>query len=95
MRYLWVCDKGKQALRQRGYQVENDRGGGPEHEYWKHRVAEHFRKEGYQIELEVRLASSHIADGVAKKNEERIIFEVETGNSNEEMNARRISFRMG
>jgi len=35
-----------------GYKITRRREGGPEHEYWKYRIAEYLRQKGYKIEIE-------------------------------------------
>lgn len=51
------------------------------HEYWKRFYAERFREHGYQVELEVPRISGQV-DVVAKKNDQKIAVEIETGKSN-------------
>lgn len=89
VRYIWLSDHGKAALRQKGHTVNDAKAGGPEHEYWKQKVAEHFRSQGYQVELEKPLASGHVVDAVATKGDERILVEVETGKSDALANVQR------
>ena len=51
------------------------------HEYWKRFYAQRFREQGYQVELEVPRISGRV-DVVARKEDERIAIEIETGKSN-------------
>ena len=50
------------------------------HEYWKQYYAQRFGEQGYQVELEVPRISGRI-DVVARKDNEKIAIEVETGKS--------------
>jgi hypothetical protein len=60
---------------------ETDRFGGPEHRYWKHRLAEHLKTCGYMVEEEVPIGGGKAVDLVAGRDGERIAFEIETGKS--------------
>ncbi len=60
---------------------DTDRLGGPEHRYWKHRVAEHLASCGYTVEQEVPIGGGKTVDLVAARDGERIAFEIETGKS--------------
>jgi Holliday junction resolvase-like predicted endonuclease len=72
---------GEKALREMGYKIEKKREGGPEHEYWKHRIAKHLKKKGYEIEIESPIGEGKTVDIVAYKGEEKIAVEIETGKS--------------
>ena len=58
-----------------------DRFGGPEHRYWKHRLAEHLRGRGCAVEQEVPIGRGKTIDLVATRDGARIAFEIETGKS--------------
>jgi hypothetical protein len=60
---------------------ETDRFGGPEHRYWKHRLAEHLKTCGYMVEQEVPIGGGKAVDLVASRDGDRIAFEIETGKS--------------
>lgn len=89
--FLDITSKGEMVLRDMGYQIENKRGGGPEHEYWKHRVAEFFRERGYQVEIEKPIGEGKTVDIVATKEGERLAIEIETGKSDVAENIRKLS----
>lgn len=77
-----LTQKGATELQQAGYDTQsNGCVGGAEHHYWVHRVAEHFRRRGYQVELEKRLPSGGRVDIEAVKGAEKLAIEVETGKS--------------
>jgi len=60
-----------------------------EHEYWKHRVAEDYRRRGYVVNEEVAIGGGRSVDLVATKDGKRIAIEVETGKSDVEANVRK------
>jgi hypothetical protein len=48
--YLELTENAEKILQEMGHKVESKREGGPEHEYWKHRIAEHLKNKGHEIE---------------------------------------------
>jgi hypothetical protein len=54
---------------------------GPEHEYWKNRVADHYRKLGYDVEIEKHIGDGKSVDIAASNTHETIAIEIETGKS--------------
>jgi len=89
--YLDLTEMGEKALREMGYKIEKKREGGPEHEYWKHRIAKHLKKKGYEIEIESPIGEGKTVDIVAYKGEEKIAVEIETGKSDVFENVRKLS----
>jgi len=81
IKYLELSEKGKDLLRQMGHEIDSGRQGGAEHEYWKHRIAELLKTQGYEVELEKPLSNGGSVDIVAAKNGKRMAVEVETGKS--------------
>lgn len=65
------------------------RHGGLEHEYWKNRVAKHFRDIGYRVIEEYPIGKGRAIDLVAENEKERIAIEIETGKSDAIHNMRR------
>lgn len=57
-----------------------------EHEYWKHRIAEDYRRRGYVVNEEVAIGGGRSVDLVATKDGKRTAIEVETGKSDTEAN---------
>jgi len=55
--------------------------GGPEHEYWKHKIAEVLTEAGYEVALEKQTGDGHYVDVIAERDGERLAIEVETGKS--------------
>jgi len=89
IRYLEVTEKGKEYLRQKGFDVPPRREGGPEHEYWKHRVADYFKQKGYQIELEKPIGDGKTVDIVISNDGREVAVEIETGKSDAVENIRK------
>jgi len=81
IKLLGITEKGENILRKIGYRIEKKREGGPEHEYWKHRIAEFLMGKGYQVEIEKPIGEGKTVDIVVTKNSERIALEIETGKS--------------
>lgn len=73
-----ITDKGIEVLRSTGYNVKNT-SEGMEHKFWKEKIAEHYKRQGYDVAVEEERNGS--ADIVIKKGKERIAVEIETGNS--------------
>jgi len=57
------------------------RKGGPEHGYWKDRLADYFREKGYRVTEEKPIGGGKSVDLVAENDKERIAIEIETGKS--------------
>jgi len=60
-----------------------------EHEYWKRRIAEDYRRRGYEVGEEVPIGGGRTVDLVATKDGERTAIEIETGKSDAEANRRK------
>jgi len=80
--YLDLTEKGDKVLQEMGYIITRKREGGPEHEYWKLRIAEHLRKNGYETKIECPLGEGKTVDIVASRDGQNIAIEIETGKSN-------------
>lgn len=75
-----LTDKGKNALRSLGIDVpERARWGSLEHEYWKHKVADKLRTDGWSIVIEEPV--NGYTDIIAEKDGRRVAIEIETGKS--------------
>lgn len=81
IKYLELTEKGENILRNMGYLIEKKRKGGPEHEYWKHRIAEFFKSRGYQVEIEKPIGDGKTVDVVGIENGKTLAIEIETGKS--------------
>jgi predicted RecB family endonuclease len=54
---------------------------GPEHEYWKLRVAAQLRSSGYEVAVDEPIGGGETIDLVATRNTERLAVEIEAGMS--------------
>jgi len=87
IKILALTELGKSAL---GIdEPDADRLGGPEHRYWKKRLAEHLRASGYAVTEEYPLGGGKTIDLVAERDGKRIAFEIETGKSDAAENVRK------
>jgi hypothetical protein len=87
VRFLQLSEKGRQIAKEQGINVPEIKGG-PEHEYWKYKIAEELRAKGYTIEFE-KQKNGHWVDIVATKETESIAIEIETGKSDAIANLRK------
>jgi len=72
--------KGIEILRNLGVEVPaGPRMGGLEHEYWRHKVAERLRNDGYDVRMEEPV--NGYADLMAIRETVRVAVEIETGKS--------------
>ncbi|MBN2331036.1 MAG: ATP-binding protein [Candidatus Aenigmarchaeota archaeon] len=84
---LKVTEKGRELLKLEGIEVKSlPKNASLEHEYWKHMVAEQYRRKGYTVEEEVPIGNGKAVDLVASKDGRRIAIEIETGKSDVEGN---------
>lgn len=88
---LWLTDKGKESLKNLGFDVPVRGRGGPEHEYWKERVAQHLRALGYEVEVEKPIGGGRTIDLVASRDGEEMAIEIETGHSDYGVNVEKCS----
>ena len=78
VRYLQLQKQAREWLRQRGFELPLQRGNeGPEHEYWKYRVAEHYKSLGFEVEVEKRLLNGHRVDVWARSDRGELALEIE------------------
>jgi len=71
--------KGFSWLKERGFVTSSDKEGSIEHQYWKLRLRERFRGEGFAVEMEVPLGDNMAIDLVVTDGNRRVSVEVETG----------------
>jgi hypothetical protein len=85
IKILELREKGKELL---GVQQKEKktRKGGAEHEFWRKKIAEHLKAEGYEVTEEFPIGQGKTIDLVAEKPGERIAVEIETGKSNPSAN---------
>jgi hypothetical protein len=66
-----------------------DRLGGPEHRYWKKRLADHLMASGYSVTEEYPVGGGKTIDLVAERDGKGIAFEIETGKSDAASNVQK------
>lgn len=77
---LEITEKGQKCLQALNIQTPNrSRWGGLEHEFWKYRVAEKFRRDGWSVVVESE--DGGYTDIVANKKGRNVAVEIETGKS--------------
>ena len=87
IKILSLTEKGKKVM---GITAgESDRHGGPEHRYWVRIIADHLKKQGYEVAEEVPVGGGKAIDIVASQDGERVAFEIETGKSDVVANVRK------
>jgi DNA-binding MarR family transcriptional regulator len=87
---LELTPKGREAAEGLGLEAgPSFRKGGPEHSYWKKRIADGLRRKGWQVIEEYRLGGGKAVDLVAVRDGERMAIEIETGNSEAVYNIRK------
>jgi hypothetical protein len=77
LKLLELTEQGLSALQQQGIRIHTSkRYGSLEHQYWKHRVKQHYLAKGYKVEEE-----KDNIDLVISKDGKQIAVEIETGES--------------
>jgi hypothetical protein len=76
-------------LERAGITLSRSRHGGPEHEYWKFVVADRLRKHGFTVTEEYGIGDGRTVDVHARRGNEEIVVEVETGRSDIAANIRK------
>ena len=93
IKILSLTELGKAALGVA--EADADRLGGPEHRYWKRRLAEHLRANGYEVVEEHPVGGGKTIDLVASRDGRRIAVEVETGKGSDALERRCPHLRSG
>ncbi|MGB7295228.1 MAG: DUF87 domain-containing protein [Candidatus Aminicenantales bacterium] len=81
LKVLVLTDEGKKAIPDVRIEKIFHKAGSWEHEYWKFRVGEHYRKKGYTVTFEYKIGDGKSVDVVAERDGRKIAIEVETGKS--------------
>jgi len=82
---LELTGLGRETFHKTGIQAKtNNRWGSLEHEYWKHKIAEHYKKAGYNVKLEVPV--NGFTDIIVELDGIKTAIEIETGKSNWQKN---------
>jgi len=81
-----MTEKGRAVLQNNGYYLR-PAAESIEHRFWKGKIADYYKKQGYDVAIEEEMNGS--ADIAIRKGKNRIAVEVETGNSDHLKNIRR------
>jgi hypothetical protein len=81
IKVLLLTHKGKTAIGKTGEDKIFPRNTSFEHEYWKYKIAEIYRKKGYKVTPEYSIDNGKKVDIAAEKDGKRIAIEIETGKS--------------
>ncbi|MHA1329893.1 MAG: hypothetical protein ACTSR2_02340, partial [Candidatus Hodarchaeales archaeon] len=81
LKVLVLADKGKKAIPEVKIEKIFSKQGSWEHEYWKYRVGEYYRKKGYKVTFEYKIGEGKSVDIVAEKDGKNTAIEIETGKS--------------
>ena len=81
LRLFEITEEGKAHLKSLGAFQYSKRYGGLEHLYWREQLEKHFSSLHYKVEKE-KSVNGHFVDLLARKNNEKIAIEIETGKSN-------------
>ncbi len=73
-----LTEKAKVFLEENGFKTPRDTNG-MEHRFWKHKIAEYYRKKGYQVHVEESVNGN--VDVLVMNGNKKIAIEVETGKS--------------
>jgi hypothetical protein len=77
---LDLTEKAREYLEKAGLEVKRRKlNEGLEHDFWKHKVAEYYQKQGYEIKIEEPV--NGFTDLVIEKDGKKIAVEIETGKS--------------
>jgi len=90
IKYWVLTAKAKDVLRELGINPNvSFRKGGPEHQYWKRKIAEEFQRRGYKVTEEYPIGGGKTIDLVAVNDKERVAIEIETGKSDAVSNVKK------
>ena len=74
-----LTNKGKATLRDLGHNIPNEREG-IVHKFWKYRIADYYKKQGYKVEVEKPTINGR-ADIIIQNQDGKTAIEIETGKS--------------
>jgi hypothetical protein len=89
LKVLVLTDEGKKAIPDVKVEKVFHKSGSWEHEYWKQKVGDHYRRQGYEITFEYKIGDGKSVDLVAEKDGKKIAIEIETGKSDSIYNIRK------
>ena len=82
-----LTKKGKMVLADLGYEFKNE-SEGVVHKFWKHRVSEFYKNQGFDVRVEEYFVNGR-PDIIVCKGETKVAIEIETGKSDYVKNVRR------
>lgn len=80
LKILELTNNGKNFLKKLGHEPQTYPNG-PNHMYWKDRIARYFKKMGCKTTIEHKMENGKSIDVLVEKNNRKIAFEIETGKS--------------
>jgi len=89
LKVLVLTDEGKRAIPDVKIEKVFHKQGSWEHEYWKFRVGERYKRDGYMVTFEYKIGDGKSVDLVAEKDGKKIAIEIETGKSDSIYNIRK------
>jgi len=90
LKLLELTDRGKKAVEGLGVNPDSScRHGGPEHEYWKKKLAEEYRSKGWQVVEEYPLGKGKAVDLACFRDGRQLAVEIETGKSDAAYNLKK------
>jgi len=89
LKVLVLTDEGKKAIPEIKIEKVFHKSGSWEHEYWKQKVGEHYRRQGYDVTFEYKIGDGKSVDLVAEKDGKKIAIEIETGKSDSVYNIKK------
>jgi hypothetical protein len=75
-----LTQKGRLKLRDLGHEIKNTKEG-IVHRFWKHKIAEHYKKQGFKVFIEEYYVNGR-PDIIVFENRKKVAIEIETGKSN-------------
>jgi hypothetical protein len=95
VKILGLTKQAREHLERAGITIQRTRHGGPEHEYWKHVIADRLRQQGFTVTEEHPIGDGKTVDLHAVRGEEHVFIEVETGRSDIIANATKCADLIG
>jgi hypothetical protein len=84
---LKLTTKGKKLAKDVGEKIKGSpRNGGMEHKYWKNKLSEHFKAQGWKVTPEYPIGSGKTVDLLIEKEGQKVPVEIETGSTDPNYN---------
>jgi hypothetical protein len=82
-----LTKKGKMVLADLGYEFKHE-SEGVVHKFWKHRVSEYYKRQGFDVRVEEYYLNGR-PDILVRKGDKKVAIEIETGKSDYVKNVKR------